>query len=140
MRNLANVLIFKILVTAVFWFAPLLFLPGSLITRLGFPACPSVIFLRLLGMAYGSLLVGYVFGLVATRQGRYPGSMVWIGIVSNGGAFALLVIGAIQGVWVAWGALAGLYMWTSLAATGLITAGLIAFGPGGRHSHSERRG
>lgn len=90
-------------------------------------------------MAYGALLVDYVFGLIATRRGRYPRGTVWTGIVSNGGAFLILSIGALQGVWAAWGPLARMGMWASLAATGLISAGLIAFGPFGRHSPSEQR-
>jgi hypothetical protein len=134
MRHLSKVLFLKIGITIVFWFGPLLLCPLPLLERLGFPTCPSAIFLRLLGMAYGALTVSYVFGLVAARQGRYPGSTVWTGIVSNGGAFLLLCVGAFQGTWAAWESLAPLMMWASLAATGLITAGLIVFGPGGRHA------
>ena len=131
MRNLSRVLILKIVVT-VAWFVPLLLFPIPLLKEMGFPTCPSNIFLRLLGMAYGALLVGYAFGLVATRHGRYPHSTVWTGIVSNGGAFLLLSIGAFQGAWTAWELCARIIMWASLAATGLITAGLIAFGPRAR--------
>jgi hypothetical protein len=134
MRHLSRVLVLKIVITIGFWFGPLLLVPIPLLERLGFPTCPSAIFLRLLGMAYGALTVSYLFGLVATRQGRYPGSTVWTGIVSNGGAFLLLCVGALQGTWAAWGSPARLMMWASLAATGLITAGLVIFGLGGRHA------
>lgn len=131
MRSLATVLILKIGVTVVLWFVPLLFVPVPVLVCLGFPSFPAPIFLRLLGMAYGALLVGYGFGLAAARQGRYPRSTVWAGIVSNGGAFLLLSIGAFQGAWDAWGLPARIAMWASLAATGLVSAGLIAFGPFG---------
>jgi hypothetical protein len=134
MRNLSRVLFLKIVVTTVLWFGPLLLFPVSLLERLGFPTGPSTIFLKLLGMAYGALLVGYVFGWVDTLRGRYPRSTVWAGIVSNGGAFLLLSMGALQGTWTAWESPARILMWISLAATGLISAGLIVFGPCGRHS------
>jgi len=133
MQNLSIVLVSKIGITAVLWFVPLLFFPINLLKKMGFPDLSPPVFIKLLGMAYGSLLVGYSFGLVATLHGSYPHSTVWTGIVSNGGAFLLLSIGAFQGAWATWGGMARIIMWTSLAATGLITAGLIAFGPCGGH-------
>jgi hypothetical protein len=139
MRNLSSVLIIKIGITALLWCGPLLLFPVPLLERIGFPPCPSVLFLKLLGMAYGALLVNYVFGLIATRHGSYPRSTVWTGIVSNGGGFVLLAIGAFQGSWAAWGSGAQIIMWTSLTAAGLIAAGLIVFGPCDRHSPSEPR-
>lgn len=139
MRYLSGVLFLKIGVTTVLWFGPLLLFPAPLLEEIGFPAGPSTIFLKLLGMAYGALLVGYVFGLVDTLHGGYPRSTIWTGIVSNGGAFLLLSMGAFQGAWAAWGSPARIVMWASLAVTGLISAGLIAFGPCGRHSPSEQR-
>lgn len=131
MRNLARVLLLKIAITAILWLVPLLFFPIALLEHLGYPAFPTSLFLRLLGMAYGALLVGYGFGLVAARRGQYPRSTVWSGIVSNGGAFLILSFGAFQGAWSTWGTPARLVLWASLAATGLISAGLIAFGPCG---------
>ena len=130
MKNLSRVLILKIGITTVFWFIPLLFVPIHFLNRpIGFPDLGPPIFIRLLGMAYGSLLVGYVFGLIATLDGKYPRGTVWAGIVSNGGAFLLLAIGAFEGVWDTWKCWAPGFMWASLIATGLISAGLIAFGP-----------
>jgi hypothetical protein len=135
MKNLSRVLILKIGITIVGWFIPLLFVPIGLFHEpLGFPDLGSAaIFIRLLGMAYGSLVVGYGFGLIEARHGRYPRSTVWAGIVSNGGACLLLSIGAWQHAWETWQGIAPGLMWASLGATGLITAGLIAFGPCGRH-------
>jgi len=132
MRYLAGVLLFKIGFTIALCVG-LLLLPTSLLEKAGFPTFPSSIFLRLLGMAYGALLTGYVFGFVHTLHGRYPRDTVWTGIVSNGGAFFILSIGAFQGTWTAWGSLARIAMWASLLATGLISAGLIVFGPYRRH-------
>jgi hypothetical protein len=138
MQNLSIVLCLKIGVT-VLWFVPLLFFPSDLLRTIGFPDLAPIIFIKLLGLAYGSLLVGYVFGFVAARHGSYPRSTVWTGIVSNGGAAILLSIGAFQGIWATWGFWARLIMRISLAATGLISAGLIAFGPCGRYSPFGQR-
>lgn len=80
-------------------------------------------------MAYTALIVGYIFGLRNAMTGIYPAEVVWVGIVSNGGACLLLTIAAIQGVWCSWSGLAQGYMWGSLIATGAITTGLIVFGP-----------
>ncbi len=53
----------KIVVTLVLWFL-VPSLPPSWLKTLGIPEMGSTfIFLRLLGVAYGALLVGYVFGL-----------------------------------------------------------------------------
>ncbi|MBI3267869.1 MAG: hypothetical protein HYZ53_02515 [Planctomycetes bacterium] len=134
MRKLSGVLAVKLAVTTLLWFAPLLLLPLDCLRAIGIPDSSPPLFLRLLGMAYLSLCVGYAFGLVATLQGRYPRSTVWTGIVSNGGAVVLLSIGAFQGAWETWGFYARVMMWTSLVFTGLISMGLIAFGPCGRHS------
>ncbi len=139
MKNLSRVLAIKMGITIVLWFVPLLFFPSGLLRHLGFPDLEPRLFIQLLGMAYGSLLVSYGFGFAATRHGKYPRSTVWAGIVSNGGAFLLLSLGAIRGDWETWRGVASLMMWTSLAATGLIAAGLIAFGPCGRHSSAEQR-
>ena len=135
MNNLSRVLDVKIVITFFFWLFPLLFFPISWLEEtIGFPDLGPPIFIRLLGMAYGALLVGYVFGRIATHRGRYPRAIVWAGIVSNGGAFLLLSAGAFQHDWDNWKKLAAGFMWFSLVATGLISAGLIAFGPCGRHA------
>jgi hypothetical protein len=87
MKNLPRVLVFKMGIRTVLWFVPLLFFPIELLRHLGFPDLGPRLFIQLLDMAYGSLLVSYGFGFVATRRGKYPRSTVWTGIVSNGGAF-----------------------------------------------------
>lgn len=133
MNNLSKALILKIGITVFFWFIPLLFFPVSVLNKcIGLPDLGPPIFIRLLGMAYGALLVGYVFGLIESLNGRYSRQTVWTGIASNGGAFLLLSLGALQRVWTTWEGWAPIFMWASLGATGLITAGLIAFGPCGR--------
>ena len=132
MSGLSRVLAVKIALTVAVWCIPLLFFPSALLLSLGFPVPEPQIFLRLLGMAYIALVVGYCFGLKACAEGTYPAGVVWVGIVSNGGACLLLAIGAMLGVWAGWGTTAQAIMWASLLGTAAITAGLVWFGPGRR--------
>lgn len=137
-RGLHGVLLLKIGATIVLWCVPLLLLPLSQLERIGFPAGQSGIVLKLLGMAYGSLLVNYAFGVATVRKGGCPSSTVWTGIVSNGGACVLLALAAADGAWTSWGEVARICMWTSLVVTGLITAGLLVFGPYGHRMDISR--
>jgi hypothetical protein len=95
---------------------------------IGFPVPEPLLFLRLLGMAYVALVVAYAFGLRDVLRGAYPGAVVWVGIVSNGGAFALLLIAAMAGVLDMWGERARILMWMSLLGTFSIAAALVWFG------------
>lgn len=123
---LATVFIVKILFTLFIWCIPLLFFSGKLLASLGIPEPINIVFLRLLGMAYAALMVGYVFGLIATLHGDYPIEAIWVGIVSNGGAF-LLLLGFLK-TWRSWGLCVQRVMWMSILATGGITFGLVFAG------------
>jgi hypothetical protein len=129
MRPLSAILVAKIVLTLAVWCVPLLLFPASWLSALGFPLPEPLLFLRLLGMAYAALVVGYWFGLQAARRGEYPRDVVWVGIVSNGGAFVMLAIAAVAGTWSSWGIVANALMWASLAGTGAIAAALAWFGP-----------
>lgn len=126
---LRAVLRFKIAFTVVAWSVPLLLGPCGAFTALGFPAPRPMIFIRLLGAAFTSLLVGYVRGLRALDAGRPPVDAVVVGIVSNGLASALLLGYGVAGAYADWGAPAQTYMWVSAAVTALITGGLVAYRP-----------
>ena len=128
-RGLYVVLLLKISATIALWCGPPLLLPIAQLEHIGFPVGQTGILFRLLGMAYGSLLVNYAFALGTVHKGGYPRSTVWTGIVSNCGAFLLLAFAAVEGTWASWGQVARIFMWTSLIATGLISAGLLVFGP-----------
>ncbi len=127
MSPLSWVLIGKIALTIALCILLLLF-PTSLLKSLGLKVPEPILFFRLLGIAYAALAVGYAFGLQTSRLGGYPAGVVWVGIVSNGGAFLYLVLNAVSGTWAAWGFVAWAVMWSSLVVTGVITAGLITFG------------
>ena len=128
MSGLSVTFIVKIVATLVFWCVPLLFFPNDVLAMLGFPEQPTYVFVRLLGWAYLALCVGYAFGLRASLRGERLAGPIWVGIVSNGGASALLLFFGRSGSWTDWGALAQALMWASTVATALITFGLVWFG------------
>ena len=129
MRALATVFAVKIVITIALWVVPLLLFPVGWLAALGFPIPEPLIFLRLLGMAFLSLTLAYTFGLRAALRGDYPSNAIWVGILSNGGSFFILLIAALCSSWDSWGTSAKAAMWFFLAALGTIAAALVAFGP-----------
>jgi hypothetical protein len=128
MMTLEHVLWVKIVLTAVLWAAPLLLCPVRLFRTLGFPPPEPMVFTRLLGAAFLSLLVGYVQGLQALVHGEHPAGTVVVGMVSNGLACVLIIGYGLAGTYARWGRVARVYMWLSALATGLITLGLFVTG------------
>lgn len=137
MNDLSRVFVFKILATVVFWCFPLILLPPVALETLGFPKQESYIFVRLLGWAYLSLCVGYYHGLLASLDNRRSIGPIHVGIVSNGGASALLLWYGFHDAWSSWGAFARLVMWSSAAVTALITVGLYIHGVQGKLPKAE---
>ncbi|GAW41452.1 hypothetical protein SH203_01858 [Brevundimonas sp. SH203] len=91
MSFLAIVLAVKILVTAVFMAIPFLTFPAKrLAERIGVTGGGGVFF-RLYGVALTALLAGYgsAFPLLAKQE--FPWGVVVMGIISNGGAAAILL-------------------------------------------------
>lgn len=128
LRGLTAVYWFKIAATVVCWCVPLIFFPRELLISAGLPEPQITPFLRMLGWAYLALCVGYAFGLHAAIRGRILPGPIWVGVVSNGGAFGYLLTFGITGTWATWGALAQVLLWGSACATFLITSGLLVFG------------
>lgn len=128
MNALARVFVVKIAATVLFWCVPLILLPASVLGALGFPEQPTLMFVRMLGWAYLALCVGYAFGLKAALRGERAAGPIWMGIVSNGGACAYLLVYGLMGTWGAWGGFVQFVLWSSVVATAAITAGLYAFG------------
>jgi len=126
MNPLKLILTIKVVFTAVFWSLPLLFFPKRAAKLLGMPVPQPILFAHLLGAAFLALLVGYILGLLDLSHGRGVSNTVWVGVVSNGLAFLILLIFAEQ--WNRWGTRAVIYMWGSTAMTLLITLGLVVFG------------
>jgi hypothetical protein len=111
---------------------PFIVLPSSTLEEHGFPPQPDYIFVRLLGVSYLALCIGYVFGLRASLRGERLASAIWVGIVSNGGACLCLAYFGFGGAWLGYRDVVQFALWFSFVATGLITAGLFAFGVFGK--------
>lgn len=120
MRGLKGLLIRKIVITGIFWCAPLLFFPSAWFVALGMPAPEPLMFTRMLGAAYLALLVGYYAGLRGLAAGESPLPVIHMGIVSNGLACLLMAFFGVTGSWSSWGAGAQGFMWLSaLGALGI---------------------
>ncbi len=91
MSVLAWILIFKTAVTLLFVALPFFFLSADTLSQL-LAAPVSVAMARLYAMAVLALLVGYGFGLAENLQGRLPTGTLWMGLVSNAGATALILV------------------------------------------------
>ncbi|MEM1089218.1 MAG: hypothetical protein AAGI67_02445 [Pseudomonadota bacterium] len=128
MSMLSWVFVVKIAATIFVWCIPLLFFPQALLLAVGFPEQDSYMFVRMLGWAYLALCVGYGFGLRASLEGERLAGPIWVGIVSNGGAFCYLLFYGLKGAWASWGVAIQTIAWGSVIATALITAGLVVFG------------
>ncbi|MFO1408255.1 MAG: hypothetical protein U1F08_12110 [Steroidobacteraceae bacterium] len=128
MSPLSRVFVFKIAATVAFWCVPLILFPAAVLEALEFPKQPSYMFVRMLGWAYLALCVGYAFGLRASLQGQRAAGPIWVGIVSNGGACGYLAYFGATGAWADWGGFVQFVLWSSVAATAAITAGLYQFG------------
>lgn len=92
------VLWFKIIVTIVAWAGPFLFAPQFILEAL-LPQVPKpLLWLRMLGLAWFALVVGYASGLHQLRtQDEFPFGIVCMGILSNGGAGSILLLGLLTG-------------------------------------------
>jgi hypothetical protein len=130
MNALSKILVVKIAATLSLWCVPLLLFPPRWLSLLGLPPQESYLFVRLLGMAYLAFCVGYGFALKETLQGRMPLGTVWSGIVSNGGACALLLYYGIAGAWSAWGGFMQGVMWFSVPATAALAVAMLAVASG----------
>lgn len=128
MNNLSKVFIFKIGATVLVWCVPLIFVPASWFETFGFPRQETYMFVRMLGWAYIALCVGYWFGLKESMHGRRAMAPIWMGVVSNGGAFLYLFYYGVSGTWTSWGIVPQTIGWGSAIATFLITVGLLLFG------------
>lgn len=125
--NMKIILLIKIIVTTIFWAAPLLFGTPKFFSLFGIPFPHPVIFLRLLGMAYFSLVFIYYNGyklLKIRRNAAASEIAISTGIVSNGLAFIVLFFAGTHGEWNSWGLYGQIYMWFSTALAFLLAVSL----------------
>lgn len=138
-RLLERVLFSKLVVTVLLWVVPLLF-PVPWMEALGFPPPAPLVFVRLLAVAYAALCVGYLAAWREARSGAFPASTVLVGLVSNGGAFGVLLFGLAADWFDGWGAFAHVYIQASAGATLVITTGLAVAWTGRARFEVERAG
>ncbi len=121
------ILLIKIVATTILWAIPLLFGTPELFALMGIPFPEPVIFLRLLGMAYFTLIFVYYNGykLIKIRRNAAASEIaISAGIVSNGLTFIVLFFEGTSGTWLNWGTLGQIYMWLSTLLTFLFALGL----------------
>lgn len=124
MRGLQGLFIRKITVTLMGLCIPLLFFPKALFTQLGIPMEGPMIFIRLLGVAYLALCVGYYSGITAIKNKQNPMAIIHMGLVSNGLAAAVFLYYGATGNWQDWSPFAQGYMWALTAGAAYICFGL----------------
>jgi hypothetical protein len=96
MSFLALVLATKIVLTGILTAVPFLLLPTArLAASTGVTGGGETLF-RLYGIAIVALLVGYASGFWALGRGEFPWGVVIMGLVSNAGGAALLIL---TGAW-----------------------------------------
>ncbi|WP_417518585.1 hypothetical protein [Minwuia sp.] len=92
MNAINVVLAIKIFITVAFLAGPFLLSPqAKLEKRLSISAKSPMLF-RLYGVSMLALAVAYASGIWQALQGDFPWGIVWMGIVSNGGAAAVLLL------------------------------------------------
>lgn len=124
MKGLRGLFIRKIAITAIFLCVPLLLFPPELLIWCGVPSPEPLIFVRLLGVAYLALLVGYYGGLKLLENNQSPISVINMGLVSNGGAALVFLYFGLTGGWSTWGIGAQLYMWLLTLGGGMMAYNL----------------
>lgn len=120
--SLVTVLWVKVCITCALWALPMLLAPSNWLVGLGFPLGDSVVFVRLLGVAYLSLAIGYCTALRQARS-QFPTAIVLVGVVSNVGASIALL--ANRQEWSGWTSVAPVFMQLSAGATATIGAALM---------------
>ena len=129
MKSLRNILIFKIVVTIVVWCIPLIMFPESFFVRFGIPISGTLLFFRLLGVAYLALVIGYILGLIEIHRDKKPFQAIWLGISSNGLACAVLLYYGLTGEWSTWQIPSQFLLWASAFVTGGLTILLFRYRP-----------
>jgi hypothetical protein len=133
MPGVIRLLWIKILGTAAAAALPMLLTPESVYLWLGFPQQPTMVFMRLYGLATAALLVGYFGGIQQAERGDFPRGVLRMGLVSNGGQGLAIAIAGLAGVFASWGWMAQAMMWSLCAfILGIATAIAVFLSRGAR--------
>lgn len=92
MNAINVVLIFKIVITILCLAGPFLFLAREKLEKLTRVRADASTFFRLYGMAMLALAFAYMSGVWTVTQGIFPWAIVAMGVLSNGGATAVLLV------------------------------------------------
>jgi hypothetical protein len=71
---------------------PFLFFPKLKLEKATQITAPTPTFFRLYGVALFALIVGYSFGIQSAENNIFPLGVVFMGLVSNGGATSILLL------------------------------------------------
>lgn len=129
MKPLRYIFIVKIVVTLVVWCIPLIMFPKSLFIKFGIPVSETLLFFRLLGVAYLALVIGYILGLIEIYRDRKPFQATWLGISSNGLACAVLFYYGLTREWATWQIPSQILLWASAFLTCCLTILLFRYRP-----------
>jgi len=124
---LSWVLRVKIAAALLLWSLPALLASPACFAHLGFPEPEPILWVRLMGMAFLSLALGYWQGLQTLHhQGTFPLGTVRAGILSNGGACLILLSTLLFDDLEGWTKWAVPYLWLSAGLTFTISTSLLA--------------
>jgi len=115
----------KIWVTLFMWALPLLIASNTLFVFFGLPKIEHPIFIRLLGVAYLSLVVVYYWGYSEFKQNKYPIGILYTGIISNLGASIIITISLLTGQFNTWMLKGQIFMIVSAVLTAIIASLLV---------------
>jgi hypothetical protein len=138
-KALAILLKSKIILTIAMWAIPLLIFPKSIFEWIGIPFPEPAIFLRLLGVSYIALCIGYGWGMVLLNRGENPFGILLMGMVSNGFACILIIFFGITGTYKDWSLLGKIYIYLSAGITGSITLLLILLSRKQKQNHKTAK-
>ncbi len=124
MSALQGLFVRKIVITLVCLCIPLLFFPRELFNYFNIPMIDSMIFVRLLGVAYLALCVGYYSAISMLKNKQKPMAMIDMGLVSNGLAATVFLFYGSTGSWQNWDLFAQIYMWLITLGAFYICIGL----------------
>ena len=127
MQKLKRLLINKIGVTAIGLSVPLLLFPRRFFSDFDVSA-DAMLFVRLLGVAYAALCVGYYGGIQLLDDKAALRYVIYMGLVSNGLAGLVFLIYGLMGRWSAYAIGLQVYLWLLVAGAFYMTLRLFYLG------------
>ena len=127
MKEIKRLLINKIGVTALGLCVPLIFFPQSFFADFNVSA-DAMLFVRLLGIAYAALCVGYYGGLQLLENRSALQYVIYMGLVSNGFAGLVFLFYGVTGRWASYEIGLQIYLWLLVVGAFYMTLRLFYLG------------